>query len=197
MDVWPDPERSAQAMSRLRRALDEAIAGQHEAKLGLLLAWLAREHALLVGPPGCGKSRLAVALMRAAGGESRAVGLHRDSTSEELLGPMQIKWVRTPGGRGLRLRRRTLPGELRPAELLLLDDLGRAPRETFHALLRVLDARDRPGPPRQLTTAIATLHPLGLVSHADPLEPAQLDRFAVQLRLRGLIADQCWGDARR
>ena len=44
-------------------ALESAIVGQAQARLGLLLALVAREHAYLEGPPGCGKSLLAETLV--------------------------------------------------------------------------------------------------------------------------------------
>ena len=45
------------AISALAAALDRALVGQEDAKTGVLLALLAREHAYLEGPPGVGKSR--------------------------------------------------------------------------------------------------------------------------------------------
>ena len=57
------------SLLELRHALDAAIVGQDEAKTGLTLAWLAREHAYLEGPTGCGKTRLAEAFAHAVGGE--------------------------------------------------------------------------------------------------------------------------------
>ncbi|MFQ5425593.1 MAG: AAA family ATPase [Gaiellales bacterium] len=197
MESRLEPERSRRTIARLRSALDGAITGQDEAKVGLLLAWLAREHALLEGPPGCGKSRLVTALVRAAGGRSRAIVLHRDSGSEELLGPTRVHWIPVDAGGVLRLERRSAPGELRELELLVLEDLDRAPAETLSPLLAILGTRRWPQGAGRLASAIATRLPTGLSPHVDVLEPAQLDRFAIQLRIRGVVCAGRWALARR
>ncbi|HEY8123650.1 MAG TPA: AAA family ATPase [Myxococcota bacterium] len=171
-------------LSRLRTALDAAIVGQHDAKLALELALLAEQHALLIGPSGCGKSALAEAALAASGATVARIAFHRDTRAAELLG--EVALVRTPHGPGERLALRALPGALARAELWLLDDLERAPGEALAPLLRMLGEREAPSGALPLRSAIATQLPRNQARHADALEPAQLDRFAVQVRLRGL-----------
>jgi Mg-chelatase subunit ChlD len=78
------------------------------------------------------------------------------------------------------------------AEIALLDDLSRAPGEALAPLLRILSERLALGRCLPLRTAIATSVPPELESYVDPLGPSQLDRFAVQVRMRGLTWDQRW-----
>jgi hypothetical protein len=54
-------------------------------------------------------------------------------------------------------------------------------------LLRVLNERKFGERPIPLLTAIATSNPLRDEYYNEPLDPANLDRFAIQLRVAGLI----------
>ena len=176
---------SAQAaLARIRSALDSAFVAQGDAKTALVLALIAREHALLIGPTGCGKTALANALLAASGAAAARVAFHRDTRAAELLGDVAL--VRTPQAGGERLALRALPNALARAELWLLDDLERAPGEALAPLLRMLGERESAAGPLPLATAVATLLPRAQARHADPIEPAQLDRFALQVRMRGL-----------
>ncbi|MBM4383032.1 MAG: AAA family ATPase [Deltaproteobacteria bacterium] len=174
----------ADAIARLRAALDAAIVGHDDAKTALVLARLARQHALLIGPSGCGKSALAEAWLGAAGGSAARIAFHRDTRAAALLGDVAL--VREPHARGERIALRTLPSALARAELWHLDDLERAPGEALAPLLRMLAEREGPHGALPLASAVATLLPRWQSRHADPPEPAQLDRFALQVRMHGL-----------
>ena len=182
------------AISALAAALDRALVGQEDAKTGVLLALLAREHAYLEGPPGVGKSRLAEAAVHAASGSPTLLALHRDTQLQDLVGPVQLR--REPHGEGQRLRHQTLPGPLLRAELVLLDDLDRAPAQALGPLLRILGERCWQGQALPLESVIATGGPERIDACADPLEPASLDRFAIQVRMPGLLYAQRWDCAR-
>lgn len=173
---------SPPAIAIWRAALDAAIVGQEQAKTGLLLAWIAREHAYLEGPPGCGKSALTAALAQATGARTVVVGLHRDSRAAELAGDLRLSREPLPGG-GLRLREQRLPGELAGAELCVLDDLAAAPREALPPLVTWLERREWLGRPSALLTLVATAVPRA----DEPTPLAALDRFAVQVRMQGLL----------
>ena len=176
-------------------ALESAIVGQEQARLGLLLALVAREHAYLEGPPGCGKSLLAETLARAATVRPAFLHFHRDTRSSELLGETVLRADSAAGGR--RLSRELLPGALLEAEVAVLDDLSRAPGEAIGVLLPILGERRAAGRALPLETAIATAAPRGAESYGDPLEPTQLDRFAIQVRLSGAVSSDRAGEARQ
>ncbi len=174
--------------------MDALLVGQHDAKLGCLLALLSRQHVYLEGPPGCGKSALATGLARVAGARGVTLALHRDLRDADLLGPAALARHHGPAGERISLSR--APGPLDHAELLVLDDLGRAPTEALLPLLRALSERRLAGRRLGLECALATAAPAAASESSEPLEPATLDRFAVQLRLRGLLTSGARAPAR-
>src|SRR5262249_30224977 len=145
-------------------------------------------------PPGSGKSALGRALGRAAGARTAELAFHRDASAADLLGEVHLRRERT--ARGERLALELAAGPSAHAEVLLLDDLARAPGEALGLLLRVLGERRLGGEALPLESAIATAGPPDLESYADPLEPTQLDRFAIQFRVHGLLGARRFGVAR-
>ncbi|MYB20705.1 MAG: AAA domain-containing protein [Holophagales bacterium] len=169
------------------------LVGQDESATGLTLALLAEQHAYLEGPPGCGKSELAAALAALSGARTHTLVFHRDIRETDLLGDVLLSRHRHRGHE--RLRRELIPGPLLQAEIALLEDLPRSPGEALGPLLRILAERNALGQPLPLESAVAT-GPLEQVeAPIDPLEPGQLDRFAVQLRLTGLLTGGLFDEA--
>lgn len=178
---------AAEVATRLRAALDRHVVAHDEAKEALLLALVCREHVYLEGPPGCAKTRLAEVAAGAAGLPFFFYQLHRDTRLAELVGDVVLERRRLAGGEGERIHQRIEPGGLLTAEVCVLDDVSRAPGEALNVLLRILNERrfgDRAIP---LRTAIATSNPLSDEYYNEPLDPANLDRFALQLRVGSLV----------
>ena len=193
----PAPDRRntelAAAFVDLRTALGRVLIGQDDAATGLTLALLAEQHAYLEGPPGCGKSELAAALAALSGARTHTLVFHRDIRETDLLGDVLLSRHRHRGHE--RLRRELIPGPLLQAEVALLEDLPRSPGEALGPLLRILAERHALSQPLPLESAVAT-GPLEQVeAPIDPLEPGQLDRFAVQLRLSGLLTGGLFDEA--
>ncbi len=193
----PAPDRHTTELSaafvELRTALGRVLVGQDDAATGLTLALLAQQHAYLEGPPGCGKSELAAALATLSGARTHTLVFHRDIRETDLLGDVLLSRRRHRGHE--RLRRELIPGPLLQAEVALLEDLPRSPGEALGPLLRILAERHALGQALPLESAVAT-GPLEQVeAPIDPLEPGQLDRFAVQLRLTGLLTGELFDEA--
>ena len=193
----PAPDRRiadlAGTFVELRTALGRVLVGQDESATGLTLALLAEQHAYLEGPPGCGKSELAAALAALSGARTHTLVFHRDIRETDLLGDVLLSRHRHRGHE--RLRRELIPGPLLQAEIALLEDLPRSPGEALGPLLQILAERNALGQPLPLESAVAT-GPLEQVeAPIDPLEPGQLDRFAVQLRLTGLLTGGLFDEA--
>ncbi|MFQ5697869.1 MAG: AAA family ATPase [Myxococcota bacterium] len=181
-----------QPLASLRRLLDAHVIGHDDAKRAVLLGLVCREHIYLEGPPGTAKTRMAEIAARGSSLEFFFYQLHRDTRLAELLGDVVLE--RRPlaegEGEGERIHQRIEPGGLLTAEVAVLDDISRAPGEALNVLLRILNERKFGDQPIPLVCAIATSNPLRDEYYNEPLDPANLDRFAIQLRIEGLIQSQ-------
>ncbi len=113
--------------------------------------------------------------------------MHRDTRLSELVGDVVLERRPLAEGEGERIHQAIEPGGILTAEVCVLDDISRAPGEALNVLLRVLNERKFGERPIPLLTAIATRNPLRDEYYNEPLDPANLDRFALQLRVSGLI----------
>ncbi len=171
----------------LRALLDRHVIGHDEEKDALLLAMVCREHIYLEGPPGTAKTRMAEVAASGSSLEFFFYQLHRDTRLAELVGDVVLERRPLPQAEGERIRQRIEPGGILTAEVCVLDDISRAPGEALNVLLRVLNERkfgDRLIP---LLCCIATSNPMQDEYYNEPLDPANLDRFALQLRVSGLL----------
>jgi MoxR-like ATPase len=174
-------------LSRLRELLDRHVVGHDEAKDALLLALVCREHIYLEGPPGSAKTRMAELAARGAGLGFFFYQMHRDTRLSELVGDVVLERRPLADAEGERIHQAIEPGGILTADVCVLDDISRAPGEALNVLLRVLNERKFGERPIPLLTAIATSNPLRDEYYNEPLDPANLDRFALQLRVSGLI----------
>jgi len=172
---------------RLRELLDRHVVGHDDAKQALLLALVCREHIYLEGPPGSAKTRMAEIAARGASLGFFFYQMHRDTRLAELVGDVVLERRPLPDAAGERIHQAIEPGGILTADICVLDDISRAPGEALNVLLRVLNERKFGERPIPLLTAIATSNPLRDEYYNEPLDPANLDRFALQLRVSGLI----------
>jgi MoxR-like ATPase len=172
---------------RLRELLDRHVVGHGDAKQALLLALVCREHIYLEGPPGSAKTRMAEIAARGASLGFFFYQMHRDTRLAELVGDIVLERRPLADAPGERIHQAIEPGGILTADICVLDDISRAPGEALNVLLRVLNERKFGERPIPLLTAIATSNPLRDEYYNEPLDPANLDRFALQLRVSGLI----------
>lgn len=139
---------------------------------------LAQGHLLIEDAPGLGKSTLALALAKTFGLAYNKVPCTNDLLPSDLLG-LSI-WDANASVM------RFTPGPIF-AQVLLADELNRAPSKTQSALLEAMEerqvtvdgvSRDLPSP----FFVIATQNPLDQVG-VSPLPESQLDRFMMRLTL--------------
>ena len=169
--------RHADAAHRVLGELQRVVLGQHAVLRESLLALLARGHVLLEGPPGTAKTLLVRSLNRALGLEFRRIQFTPD------LMPSDITGVSILGGSGTFTFR---PGPLF-ADLVLADEINRAPAKTQAALLEAMEERSATvdgisHPMSASFTVFATQNPIEFEG-TYPLPEAELDRFLIKSKL--------------
>lgn len=170
-------EASASAL-RLVAGIERVVHGRRAAVELVVCAVLAGGHVLVEDVPGSGKTTLARAVARSLGGSFRRV----QGTSDLLPADITGSGVWDPARGGLTY----VPGPLF-ANVVLVDELNRAPARTQSAFLEAMDegAVTVDGVRHQLPdpfVLLATQNPIEQYG-TYPLPEGQLDRFAVCLSL--------------
>ncbi|MCP3167260.1 AAA family ATPase [Myxococcus qinghaiensis] len=174
----PSPATARTAMERISAELGRAVQGK-EAQARLVTTCLVSGgHLLLEDVPGVGKTTLAEALARACGLSFARVQFTADLMPADILGA-QI------------FHAQTATFQFRPGplfrQLVLADELNRAPPRTQSALLEAMaqgqvsldgSTHALPSP----FTVVATQNPVDF-SGTYPLPDSQLDRFMLRLSL--------------
>ena len=186
-----------EGLAQIRSEMDKHVVGHDDVKEAILLGVIAREHIYLEGPPGTAKTMLAEITSEAADLQFFFYQLHRDTRLAELVGDTVIFRERDTSG-GEVIRQMNRKGGILTAEICVLDDISRSPGEALNVLLRVLNERKFGGERIPLLTAIATGNPTKDDSYYnEPLDPANLDRFTIQMRTLGLLQRNSWEEAAR
>ncbi len=186
-----------EALQIVSNRLDDYVIGQSGVKEALMLALIGQEHLYLQGEPGCAKTLLAEVAGNTASLKFQFCQMHRDTRLSELIGDVILERTPTESGKGEVIRQGLKPGGVLTAELVLLDDICRAPGEALNVLLRVLNERQFNGYRLPLMTAIATSNPTSSDYYNEPLDPANLDRFTLQMKTAGAVTGGNWGEARQ
>jgi MoxR-like ATPase len=169
-------EAAAAALQRVKSAVATRIVGQGEVIDELLVTFVARGHALLEGVPGTAKTLLVRVMAGALGVRFKRIQFTPDLMPSDVTGVGILRDL----DRGFEFR----PGPIF-TDLLLGDEINRAPPKTQAALLEAMAERQ--------VTADGVNHPLGMlftvfatqnpVEHEGtyPLPEAQLDRFLMKI----------------
>lgn len=161
---------------RLLAALDQIVLGQATMLRQMTITLLARGHALVEGVPGTAKTLAVRALARGLNLDFGRVQFTPDLMPTDLTGVN----VLDDSGRDFTWR----PGPVF-ADLLLADEINRAPARTQAALLESMEERQvtvdgvtRPLP--EAFTVFATQNPVEYEG-TYPLPEAQVDRFLMKI----------------
>ena len=178
MSPSPHITTASKLLGEIHRQLDSIVLGKSDVTRLAVTCLLAQGHLLIEDAPGLGKSTLALALAKTFGLDYNKVPCTNDLLPSDLLG-LSI-WD------GTAQAMRFTPGPIF-AQLLLADELNRAPSKTQSALLEAMEERQVSvdGVSRNLPSpffVIATQNPLDQVG-VSPLPESQMDRFMMRLSL--------------
>jgi MoxR-like ATPase len=178
-------ERAASANKRLHEAIGNRVVGQVAVVDLMLVALLARGHALLVGVPGLAKTLLVASLAEALALEFGRVQFTPDLLPADITGT-DVLQEEDDGQGGTRRRVRFLAGPIFH-NLVLADEINRTPPKTQAALLQAMQERR--------VTVGTTTHklpdPFQVFATRNPIEQegtyplpeAQLDRFLLEIHI--------------
>ncbi|NJM84626.1 MAG: AAA domain-containing protein, partial [Tabrizicola sp.] len=166
-------------LGKAKASINQRFIGQETVVDLVLASMLCGGHALLVGLPGLGKTRLVDTLSTVMGLKGNRIQFTPDLMPADILGS-EVLETAADGGRAFRF----IEGPIF-CQLLMADEINRASPRTQSALLQAMQEKE---------VTIAGQHrPLGRPFHVlatqnpieqegtYPLPEAQLDRFLVQV----------------
>jgi MoxR-like ATPase len=169
-------------LHQVRAEMRRVMFGQDETVEQSLIALLSGGHALLVGVPGLGKSRLVETLGVVLGLGTKRVQFTPDLMPSDILGSEVLDEPEN-GRRSFRF----LPGPVF-CQLLMADEINRASPRTQSALLQAMQEQrvSVAGVEHMLPSpfhVLATQNPIEQEG-TYPLPEAQLDRFLLEIQVR-------------
>lgn len=119
-----------------RAALQASLIERDDEIDVVLTALIAREHPLLVGPPGTAKSMLLDSLLSWTGSsQSFTVLFNKFTTPEEVFGPISVNGLKQD------VYRRVTAGKLPEADFAFADEIFKASSAILNTMLRILNER--------------------------------------------------------
>ncbi|WP_043339332.1 AAA family ATPase [Belnapia moabensis] len=168
-------------LRQVREAIGRVIFGQQAVVDHTLITLLSGGHALLVGLPGLGKTKLVETLGAVLGLDAKRVQFTPDLMPADIIGS-EVLEENEAGRRAFRF----LPGPVF-CQLLMADEINRASPRTQSALLQAMQ--------EQRVAVAGVIHPLPAPFHVlatqnpieqegtYPLPEAQLDRFLLEVEI--------------
>lgn len=174
-------EALGEKLSAARAEIEKRIIGQTGAVDLTLAAMLCGGHALLIGLPGLGKTRLVDTASRVLGLSTARIQFTPDLMPADILGS-EVLQTAEDGSRDFRF----LKGPVF-CQLLMADEINRASPRTQSALLQAMQEREvtiggQHHPLPQPFHVLATQNPIEQEG-TYPLPEAQLDRFLFQISM--------------
>ncbi|HEY5145824.1 MAG TPA: AAA family ATPase [Polyangiaceae bacterium] len=169
-------------LARLARTLEDRFLGKSEIVRLLLVATIAGEHAVLVGPPGTAKSALIRTFARLMHARYFEYLLTRFTEPNEIFGPVDIAAFRDG-----RYERRT-EGMLPDAEIVFLDEVFKSNSAILNSLLTLLNERRYASGGHVLRCPLLSAFGAANEVPTDEALTAIYDRFILRIRSDNLDA---------
>jgi MoxR-like ATPase len=174
-------EALGETLGRAKASVNRRFIGQEKVVDLVLSSMLCGGHALLVGLPGLGKTRLVDTLGTVMGLKANRIQFTPDLMPADILGS-EVLETAADGGRAFRF----IEGPVF-CQLLMADEINRASPRTQSALLQAMQEKEVTiaGEHRALGRpfhVLATQNPIEQEG-TYPLPEAQLDRFLVQVNV--------------
>lgn len=179
MTQAPDLSRR---LAHVGTSLEARFLGKEEAIRLLLIAVLAGEHAVLIGPPGTAKSALIRTFARLLDARYFEYLLTRFTEPNEIFGPVDIAAFRE--GR----YERRIDGMLPTAEIVFLDEVFKSNSAILNALLTLLNERRYTSGGAVLTCPLLSCFGASNEVPTDETLTAVFDRFLLRIRSDNLDA---------
>lgn len=168
--------QTAKKLQQIARKLEQTFLGKSEAIRLMLIASIAGEHMVLVGPPGTAKSAVVRLFSKLVQAEYFEYLLTRFTEPNEIFGPIDIQSFQEGQ------YKRRMEGMLPSAEVVFLDEVFKANSAILNSLLSVLNER--------LYTVGSQVHKVPLISAFaasnevpnDEDLMAVFDRFLLRVR---------------
>src|SRR5215470_17795440 len=179
---------SLDKLQALERELTASLIERDEVVRASLVALLAEQHLVILGPPGTAKSALVTELARrispqnGAGLRNFAYLMTRFTTPEELFGPVSVSGLKRDE------YRRITAGKLVEAELVFLDEIFKASSAILNALLKIANERAFHNGGQEMQVPLISLFGASNeMPQGNELE-ALWDRFLLRFRV-GYVTD--------
>src|SRR5207247_1758005 len=169
-------------LGQIARTLESRFLGKDEVIRLLLIAVVAGEHAVLVGPPGTAKSALIRMFARLLHARYFEYLLTRFTEPNEIFGPVDIAAFRE--GR----YERRITGMLPEAEIVFLDEVFKSNSAILNALLTLLNERRYTSGGQILRCPILSCFGASNEVPTDENLTAIFDRFLLRIRSENLDA---------
>src|SRR3954471_6825366 len=169
-------------LGQIARTLESRFLGKDEVIRLLLIAVVAGEHAVLVGPTGTAKSALIRMFARLIHANYFEYLLTRFTEPNEIFGPVDIAAFRE--GR----YQRRVEGMLPTAEVVFLDEIFKSNSAILNALLTLLNERKYTSGGTVLKTPLLSCFGASNEVPTDETLTAIFDRFLLRIRSENLDA---------
>ncbi|MFO0677906.1 MAG: AAA family ATPase [Polyangiaceae bacterium] len=172
----------ASRLTELARVLESRFLGKDEVIRLLLIAAIAGEHAVLIGPPGTAKSALLRTFARLLQADYFEYLLTRFTEPNELFGPVDIKAFREGN------YERKTKGMLPEAEIVFLDEVFKSNSAILNSLLTLLNERRFTSGGHVMTCPLLSCFGASNEVPSDETLTAIYDRFLLRIRSDNLDA---------